>query len=184
LGLLKFSSRELALVSLFSSLWVVSQLYLGPLIGSITHIHGIANRVMGWMLMFLLASLTARFGRVTMMATISALATRALRRSFSAYSLTVGLGYALGGLVFDLLFISLNRTQVENPRGGSLALAALISGFLASVPYLAYKFLTLGHLGFLVMFPNYAYSLIRNVILSVLGVSLGVFVFPRLNQLH
>ena len=184
MALPRLSNRELALVSLFSSLWVVSQLHLGPLIGSITHVHGVANRVVGWMLMFLLASFTTRFGRVTMMATISALATRALRRSFSVYSLTVGLGYALGGLVFDVLFTSMNQNRAEKTRGGSVAFVALISGFLASVPYLAFKFLTLGHLGFLVLLPGYSYSLIRNMILSVLGALLGLSVLPRIQQLH
>ena len=183
LGLPRLSNRELTLVSLFSSLWVVSQLQLGPLIGSITHVHGVANRVVGWLLMFLLASFTPRFGRVTMMATISALATRALRRSFSVYSLTVGLGYALGGLVFDALFIRMNQNRAENPRGVYVALVALISGLLASVPYLAFKFITLGHLGFLVLLPKYSSSLIRNMILSLLGALLGLSVLPRIKQL-
>jgi hypothetical protein len=153
------------------------------LIGSITHIHGVANRVVGWMLMLILASLTPRLGRVTLMATISALATRVLRRSFSAYSLTVGLGYALGGLVFDLLFFKMNR-KVANPSARYVVSISLISGLLASMPYLAYKYLTLGHIAFLVLLPTYMYSLIRNVILSGLGALLGYSVLPRMQYLY
>ena len=177
------SSREIALVSLFSSLWIVTQLHLGPLIGTITQIHGVANRVVGWMLMFLLASLAPRFGRVTMMATISALATRALRRSSSAYSLSVGLGYALGGIVFDALFLKMKLARVGNSKVRHIAFVALVSGLLASAPYLVFKFLTLGRLGFLVFVPTYAYSLTKSTILSASGALLGVSVLPKIQQL-
>jgi len=52
---------------------------------------------MGWFLMLVLAELTNRFGRVSLMATIGAFATRMLRYTAVLYVWTVGLGYALGG---------------------------------------------------------------------------------------
>lgn len=97
-------TRELALISVFSSLWILAQIYLGQVIGAMTQIHGLVNRLVGWMLMFLLAELTARFGRVSIMASVAALATRIIRRSTSLYALSVGLGYALAGLTFDSLY--------------------------------------------------------------------------------
>lgn len=175
-----FSSRDLALVSVFSSLWVVSQLQLGSFIGALTHVHGVANRTVGWMLMLLLAKMAGRFGRVTLMASVSALATRALRRSFSFYSLTVGLGYSLGGLVFDALYFSLN-TGVENPSAGRVIFTSVVSGLLASVPYLIFKLYSLGYLGFIAYVPSLVYSSGRGLIMSLMGSLIGLFILPRVS---
>ena len=56
-GVKWFDTKELALISVFSSLWIVSQIYLGPIIGQITHVHGVIQRMFGWLLMIILARL-------------------------------------------------------------------------------------------------------------------------------
>ena len=113
---LRFNTKELALISVLTSLWIVSQLYLSPVIFQITRQHGVTQRVMGWFLMLTLARLTGKFGRVTAMATIASLATRIIRLG-APYSWFVGLGYALGGLTFDLYtFSQLLRTLKEELR--------------------------------------------------------------------
>jgi len=47
------NTREIALVSIFSAVWVVSQIYLGPVIGQLTTLHGLVQRFMGWFLMLI-----------------------------------------------------------------------------------------------------------------------------------
>ncbi|NIN69873.1 MAG: hypothetical protein GTO63_35370 [Anaerolineae bacterium] len=175
----RYTSKELALVSIFSSLWVVSQLHLGTIIGALTHVHGVANRIVGWMLMLLLANMGGRFGMVTLMASVSALATRAIRRSFSLYSLTVGLGYSLGGLVFDALYFGLGTH--ENLSVKRVILASTVSGLVASAPYALFKLFSLGFFGFIAYVPSLAHSSVRGVIMSLMGSMVGLFVLPRVS---
>lgn len=76
---LKFNAKDLAFISVFSAVWIVSQIFLGPWIGQITRQHGVINRLVGWLLMVVLAELTGRFGRVSLMSATAALATRIIR---------------------------------------------------------------------------------------------------------
>jgi hypothetical protein len=70
---------------MFAALWVTAQVALGPLLGQLTPIHGIMQRLVGWLLMVLLAEIVQQFGRVSLMATIAALATRIIRQSGALY---------------------------------------------------------------------------------------------------
>jgi len=177
---LRFNTKELALISVLTSLWIVSQLYLSPVIFQITRQHGVIQRVMGWFLMLTLASLTGKFGRVTAMATIASLATRIIRVG-SPYSWFVGLGYALGGLTFDLLYFF---PPAKNLKWGTkrmyLLVISLVSGTIALIPYILFKFSVLGFYGFLVWIPLYAYTAIKNVALNVLGTSIGISALPQI----
>ncbi len=78
-GLQTFETKELALISVFSSFWIVSEIYFGPMISQLTHIHGVIQRLIGWFLMLILAELTGRFGRVTAMVIAASIATRIIR---------------------------------------------------------------------------------------------------------
>ena len=177
---INLSTKEIALISVFSSVWMVSQIYLGPVIGQITQVHGVINRLVGWLLMLVLAELTGRFGRVSIMAAVAALATRIVRRSASLYALTVGLGYALAGLTFDVLFF-LPATNNLDGRGRKAYLlsGSVVSGVIALAPYLIFKFSVLGLYGFLALSPNYAYSLAKGTLLSFLGTLVGLSFLPR-----
>ncbi len=178
--LLNFSTNEIALVSVFSAVWIVSQIYLGPVIGQITHVHGVINRLVGWLLMLILAELTQKFGRVSIMAAIAALVTRIIRRSASLYALTIGMGYALAGLTFDILFFLLLTKNLEGRfRNASLLGCSIVSGLLALVPYLIFKFSVLGLYGFVALSPVYAYSLAKGTLLSFLGTFIGLPFLPR-----
>ncbi len=176
----RFSTKELALISVLTSLWIVSQLYLGPVISQTTRVYGVTQRVMGWFLMLTLARLTGRFGRVTAMATIASLATRVIRMG-SVYSLFVGFGYALGGLTFDLLYFF---PIAKNLKGRSektyLLGISVFSGTVALIPYILFKFSVLGFYGFLVWIPLYAYNSIKSVTLNVLGTLIGISVLPQI----
>lgn len=131
--------------------------------------------------MILLAELTGRFGRVSIMATVAALATRIVRTSASLYALTVGLGYALAGLIFDILFFlpPMNRLGGAARRVYLLG-DSLVSGVVALVPYLIYKLVGLGLYGFLALTPVYAYDLAKGTLLSVLGTLIGLFLLPQI----
>lgn len=178
---LNLETKEIALISTFSSIWILAQIYLGPIIGAITQIHGIINRLVGWMLMLLLAELTDKFGRVSVMASVAALATRIIRRSASLYALTVGLGYALAGLTFDALFF---LPLIKNLKGKSRKMyilgVSIVSGVVALVPYLVFKYSVLGLYGFLTSSPIYIYSLVKGTILSFIGVLIGLPLLPRI----
>ncbi len=102
--------------------------------------------------MLMLARLTGKFGRVTVMAAIASSATRIIRLG-QVYSLFVGFRYALGGLTFDLLYVF---PTVKNLKGWVnrtylLGISAL-SGSIALIPYLLYRFYflasTVSYLGF------------------------------------
>jgi len=176
-----FNTKELALISVLSSLWIVSQIYLGPIISQITHVHGVIQRVFGWFLMLTLARLTGRFGRVTTMAAIASSATRIIRPG-RIYALFVGFGYALGGLTFDLLYF---LPFAKNIKGGVeriylLAISSL-SGAVALIPYLLFQLSVLGFYGFVVWLPLYAYEMVKSVALSILGTLIGISVLPQVD---
>lgn len=180
---LRFDAKELALISVFSSLWVVSEVSLGPTISQITQVHGVIERVLGWLLMFMLAELTGKFGRVTMMSAIASLATRIIRLG-RLYALFVGIGYALGGFTFDLLLFGSKETS-EGKHGKSyLILISFLSGTIALIPYLLFELSVLGSYGFILWIPYYVYAMVKGVILSVLGTTLGILVSPRIKSLR
>jgi len=132
-------TKELALISIFSSLWIVSRIYLGPLISQVTHIHGVIQRVMDWFLMLILADLTGQFGRVTAMAAITSLLTRMIRPG-RIYAIFVGFGYALGGFIFDLLyFLPIVRRLKGKTRVAYILVTAAFSGLIALVSYMLFK---------------------------------------------
>jgi hypothetical protein len=176
-----FSTKNLALISIFSAVWIVSQIYLGPVIGQITRQHGVINRLVGWLLMLVLAELTGRFGNVTMMSAIAASATRIIRRSASLYALTVALGYALGGLVFDLLYFLPITERIKGRNRKLFILASsVLSGVIASVPYLLFRLYTLGLYGFLALSTWYVYSVAKGTVLSFFGTLIGLSFAPKL----
>ncbi len=172
-----FSSKDLALVALFSSLWITSQIHLGPLIGGLTGEHGVIQRFLGWLLMLLMARLTGKFGRTTLMAAITSLATRIIRPG-PLYALFVGLGYALGGLTFDLLYFLLPKAF--GAKRTYILIISLISGTIASIPYMFYRFAFLGFYGFLIWFPFYLPDLIKSILLSAAGTLTGLFISPKI----
>jgi len=176
----KFHSRDLALVIVFSSLWIVTQIYFGPLVGTLTGQHGVIQRFLGWLLMLVMARLTGRFGRVTLMAAITSLATRMIRPG-QLYALFVGLGYALGGLTFDLLYF-LPRRRILGYRRSYITVVSLISGIVANIPYMLYRLAFLGFYGFLVWLPFYLPDFVMSVILSVTGALTGLLVSSRIEK--
>lgn len=176
------NTKEIALVSVFSSIWIVSQIYLGPIIGQITKQHGVVQRVVGWLLMLILAELTGKFGRVSIMATVAALVTRLIRPG-PLYALFVGAGYALGGITFDLLFfMPLAHNFSGKTRYAYLLTIAVLSGVVAFIPYLLYKLYFLGIYAFIVWIPVYAYGMVRGVLLSVLGTLAGLSITPQIKK--
>ena len=181
---INFTTKEIALISVFSSLWIVSQIYLGPVISQITHVHGVIQRLMGWLLMLILAELSKGFGRVSAMSATAALTTRIVRRTASLYAITVGIGYTLGGVFFDLLFFLpiLNKFKGKT-RKTYLLFASVLSGVIAIVPYLFYKFYFLGFYGFIAWIPLYVPSAITSVILSFFGTLIGLYITPQIKFL-
>ncbi len=181
------NSREIALISVFAAIWIGSQNALGPIVGRISigpfSIHGVVNRVIGWLLMFILAEVSGKFGRVSIMATIAALGTRIIRLS-PLRGLVVGAGYALGGVVFDLLFFAPYMRSLEGKnRRTYLLIIAVISGALALTPYLLFQLSILGIQGFIALMPLYAYYMAKGIIFSILGTSIGLSILPRIKML-
>lgn len=180
--ILNLNTKEIALVSIFSGIWITSQIYLGPLIGQVTHIHGVAQRLVGWLLMLILAELVGKFGRVSTMAVIAALATRLVRRSASLYTWVVGLGYALGGLIFDLLFFLpfAQRLQGKTRKFYIIGIT-VVSGLTVLIPYLFFKLEVLPFEAFILFIPSFIYSTIKGTVLSVLGTIMGL---PAISQIR
>jgi len=178
---LNLSTKEIALVSILSSVWIASQIYLGPVISQITQVHGVIQHLVGWLLMLILAELTGKFGRVSIMAAVAALATRVIRRSALLYIWVIGLGYALGGLVFDLLFFMpfANNLRGKN-RNAYLLTISVLSGAVVLIPYLFFQLYTLGIYTFIAFTPQYAYSLIKDTVLSFLGTLIGLSISPQI----
>lgn len=173
------NTKEIALVSVFSAVWVATEISLGPIISELTGIHGVVQRLVGWLLMLIVAELVGKFGRVSIMATVAALATRMVRRSPSLYMWAVALGYALGGLTFDLLFFIPGVSNFEGKtRKAYLLTISLISGVVALVPYVLFKLFTLLLPTFIVWIPMYVLSAVKSVVLSVLGTFIGLSILP------
>jgi hypothetical protein len=180
----RFTTKEIALISVFSSLWIVSQIYLGPVISQITHVHGVIQRLMGWLLMLTLAELSRGFGRVSAMSAIAAWTTRIVRRSASLYTISVGIGYTLGGVAFDLLFfLPIFNKFKGKTRKAYLLFASVLSGVIAIVPYLFYRLYFLGFYGFIAWIPLYVPSAATSLILSFLGTLIGVYITPQIKVL-
>jgi hypothetical protein len=164
---------------MFAALWVTAQVALGPLLGQLTPIHGIMQRLVGWLLMLLLAEIVQRLGRVSLMATIAALATRIIRQSGALYMWVVGVGYAFGGITFDLLFFLPPTQQLTGRRRqGYLLLISGLSGTLAVIPYLLFKLATMTSTAFLVWVPLYFPTAVTDVALNVLGTAMGLSLLP------
>jgi len=179
--LLNLNTKEIALVSVFSAVWVTAQIYLGPTISQVTHVHGVAQRLVGWLLMLILAELTGKFGRVSIMATVAALATRIIRRSALLYIWMVALGYALGGLTFDLLFFIRRPNNPERKtRKSYLLTISFISGVVAIVPYVLFKLSTLLLPAFVIWIPEYFPKAVISIVLSVLGTLTGLSISPQI----
>lgn len=183
----RMRNRDLAMVSVFSALWIAAQLTLGPVLGRFSigpvSLHGSVNRVVGWMLMVLLTELTGRFGLTTTMALVASLATRIIRLS-PLTGFVTGAGYALGGLVFDGMFFAWRRWNPSRRSSATYLIAAsMISGTLAIVPYLMLKYLMLEKVAFIALIPVYTISTLKGGLFSVVGTSLGLTVIPRIRTL-
>jgi hypothetical protein len=179
-------SRELALLSVFSALWIAAQLTLGPVLGRFSigpiSLHGSVNRVVGWMLMVIFADLSGEFGRVSLMALIASLTTRIIRLS-PLTGLVTGAGYALGGLAFDAMYFGWYGWKPSSRSGKTfLLVVSIISGTLAMVPYIILKFSMLNIEAFLALIPLYAISMLKGTLFSVAGTSVGLSIIPRLKS--
>jgi hypothetical protein len=179
-------NRELALVTLFSALWIAAQIILGPILGRISigpiSFHGIVNRVVGWMLMIILANVSGKFGRVSIMALIASLGTRLIRLS-PLTGIVTGIGYALGGLIFDLIFFGIFSRNPRNRLGTVfLLVTSIISGTVTMSPYLLLKFSILGREAFINLVPFYVISTVKGTIFSLLGTMVGVSMMPRIKS--
>jgi hypothetical protein len=131
--------------------------------------------------MLLLAELTGKFGRVSIMAAVAAAATRTVRRSASLYVWVLGLGYFLGGLTFDLLFFMPIANNFEGKtRKAYLLTISILSGLVVLIPYLFFKLYTLGIYAFIAFIPKYAYSTVKGSILSFLGTFIGLSVLSKI----
>ena len=179
-------TRELSLVSIFSALWIAAQLTLGPVLGRFSlgpvSFHGVVNRVVGWMLMLILANVSGVFGRVTIMALVASLGTRLIRLS-PLTGIIVGVGYALGGLIFDMMFFGFSMRKGKGRSGTFILLAAsIISGTFAMAPYVIFKFLILNMEAFIALTPIYAISTLKGTIFSVVGTIIGLSIIPRIKS--
>jgi len=173
------NTKEVALVSVFSAVWVAAQMSLGPIIGQITGVHGVIQNLVGWLLMLIVAELTGKFGRVSIMAAVAALATRMIRVSPSLYVWVVGLGYTLGGLTFDLLFFIPGVSSFEGKtRKAYLLTISLISGVVANVPYVLFKLFTLLLPFFIIWIPTYIPLAVKDLVLNVIGTIIGLSLLP------
>lgn len=182
-GLLKggLTSKEIALISVLSSLWIFAQLGLGHIVGRLSigpfTMHGAVNRIVGWTLMLICSELTRRLGRTTLMSAIASLATRIIRTRILE-ALIVGVGYLIGGLVFDLLYTP-NAGRIG--RRYTVAIAA-VSGASASIPYLILKLMLPGWTAFIALSPLYLFSVIKGTLLSSLGVLIALEALPRIKK--
>jgi uncharacterized membrane protein YciS (DUF1049 family) len=68
------------------------------------------------MLMLILANVSGVFGRVSIMALVASLGTRLIRLS-PLTGIIVGVGYVLGGLIFDIMFFGLIRGREKFAQG-------------------------------------------------------------------
>jgi hypothetical protein len=181
---LRITTRETALIAIFSAICIASEIVLGRVVGRFSlgpiSLHGVVNRVVGWMLMLIMAETCQKFGRVTLMSLVAALGTRIIRVS-ALEGLVVGAGYALGGFTFDLLFFIPPMIGLgKRSRELYLILASAISGSLAITPYLLYKFAATGPVAFLALLPLYVVSTTKGILFSIAGTSLGLSIYSRI----
>jgi len=165
-------SKEVAIIATFAAAWAALQITLGPYIGRISigpvSFHGTVNRLIGWYLMAVMSFMVSRFGRITLMASIAALITRIARLNVLE-GLIVGAGYALGGLLFDIL------SSIKKRRGGPYyLLMAILSGFAVILPYWSWRMYLMTPLGFLILLPAYLVDAVKGVFLSCIGVSMAI----------
>ncbi|MFQ6053567.1 MAG: hypothetical protein ACE5OO_04970 [Candidatus Bathyarchaeia archaeon] len=133
--------------------------------------------------MLILAEFSSGFGRVSAMSLVAALGTRIIRLS-PLIGLVIGVGYALGGLTFDALFFVLPAMNLGGRSRKIYVLAAsAISGSLAMVPYLFFRFSVLGPDAFLALTPIYALSTVKGILFSVAGSSLALSILPRVRSM-
>jgi hypothetical protein len=135
--------------------------------------------------MLLMAELTEKLGRVTLLTSIASLVTRIVRRTASLYPWVLASGYALGGFIFDLMFFfpALPFRTLQNKfRTGFLLIASLISGLFALIPYLAYQFFTLGIYVFIIKTPVYVYVIVKGVSLNLLGTIVCISIIPKVKR--
>ena len=63
--IIRIETREFDLIAVFSTLWIAAQGILGPIFGQLGigpfSLHGVVNRLVGWLLMFVLAEFTGWF---------------------------------------------------------------------------------------------------------------------------
>ena len=174
-------TKDIVLIASFSAMWTVLQIYFGPIVGRFSigplSFHGSVNRIVGWLLMTVLAEQTVGFGKITLMTVIAALGTRSIRGNILE-GIIVGIGYAFGGLIFDALI------NLKSQRGrGFYILVSIVSGLAASIPYIASKIYFLGFPGFIMASPVYIFSIAKGVFFSILGSSLGSGVNASLKYL-
>jgi hypothetical protein len=115
---------------------------------------------------------TGGFGTITLMTGAAALGTRMFRPP-SLESIVVGIGYVLGGFVFDIL------CSVVLRRGSSTSMlygmgVAVASAVTASTPYLIWNLTTVGTEAFVLLLPVYALAVVKEVVLSSFGTMLGL----------
>ena len=65
-----------------------------------------------------------------------------------------------------------------------MLIVSFVSGSVAFVPYLLWKFYFLGVYGFIAWIPINAYRMVKDVILSFLGVFTGLIVLPQIKILE
>jgi len=179
-------AKEIALIAIFASIWIASQNSLGPVVGRFRlgplTFHGVVNHVVGWFLMLILAEVCRKFGRVSIMASIAAIGTRLVRISL-AEALTAGAGYALAGILFDVLFF---MPVTNNLRGKKretyLIIISSITALIALIPYLLSELLVLSIPAFIAKTPLYAWFAIKNVIFSNIGTTLGLLILPQVKK--
>jgi len=132
--------------------------------------------------MLILANGSGVFGRVSIMALVASLGTRLIRLS-PLTGIIIGVGYALGGLIFDIMFFGL-YTRKGKVRSGTIILlaASIISGTFTMAPYVIFKFLILNTEAFVALTPVYAISTLKGTIFSVVGTIIGLSIIPRVKS--
>ncbi len=180
---LRITTRETALIAIFSAIWIASEIVLGPVVGRFSlgpiSLHGVVNRVVGWMLMLIMAETCQKFGRVTLMSLVAVLGTRMIRLSLLE-GIVVGVGYILGGLAFDAMFFTCTKGLRGRPRVLLILSSSAVSGILASLPYVVLQLLVLRPEAFLVLTPLYLISTLKGTLFSVAGTSLGLSISSRI----
>gem|GEM_PF-1132639 len=183
--MLKVSRRELTLVAVFAALWISLQINFGPIIGRLSigpiSMHGAINHLIGWLLMTILAALTGKFGRVTLLALTAAIGTRVIRAQ-AIEGVLVGVGIALAGIIFDALYFS--PIFKHNPKKVYLLVAAGGTGVITLVPWLIFRFYILGPAAFIVLLPNYMFIIARNIFLSTFGTYIAIQILPKVKRVY